>query len=74
MLFEIQDVHALYLPTRQKSHDGFEQGTPASIATLSPAVARSRINTYIYIKDMKVIPGFHWVTPGPTSTTSPADS
>ena len=28
--------HALYLPTRQNSHDGLEHGTPASITTRSP--------------------------------------
>lgn len=29
--------HALYLPVRHESQAGWEQGTPASIATRSPS-------------------------------------
>lgn len=49
-----KDSQALYLPVTQGAQLACPQGTPHSIATLSPT--------------------FHWLTPGPTSTTSPADS
>ena len=52
------DVHALYLPTRQKSQEGLEQGTPASMATRSPII-ESSLGDLEVRKRAKSLPAFH---------------
>ena len=65
---------ALYMPDRQKLHAGCEHGTPASMATRSPTATAEKLASVSGAGLFTPIPTFHWLTPSPISTISPADS